>query len=115
LTLARSEPEPDFAVIERRLARRAAHHPATAVLAIEVAADSLDKDRAKATIYAEAGVKEYWIIDVVHRRVEVRRRPQRARRSYAERTTVRQGKLTSPLVPGVAVPIAHLFRDRRKA
>jgi len=113
LTLARSEPEPDFAVVERLLARRAAHHPATAVLVIEVAVDSLDKDRAKVAIYAEAGVQEYWIVDVVHRAVEVRRRPQRARRSYAEHTLVRRGTLTSDLLPGVTVPVAPLFRNRR--
>jgi Uma2 family endonuclease len=115
LTLARSEPEPDLAVVERRIARRAAHHPDTAILVIEVAVDSLDKDRAKAAIYAEAGVKEYWIVDVVHRRVEVRRRPQRARRSYAEHAILGRGKLTSPLLPGVAVSVASLFRDRRRA
>jgi Uma2 family endonuclease len=114
LTLARSEPEPDFAVVERRSARRAPHHPATAVLVIEVAVDSLDKDRAKAAIYAEARVKEYWIVDVVHRRVEVRRRPQPARRAYAEHAIVQHGELISPLLPGVVVPLARLFRARRR-
>ena len=114
LTLARSEPEPDFAIVDRRVAQRAAHHPSTAVLVIEVAFDSLDKDRAKAAIYAEAGVKEYWIIDVVHRRVEVWRRPQPARRAYAARVLVQRGKLTSRLLPGVAIPVAQLFRDRRE-
>jgi Uma2 family endonuclease len=117
LTLARSEPEPDFAVVTRRRARRAPHHPDTAVLVIEVAVDSLAKDRAKAAIYAEAGVQEYWIVDVAHRCVEVRRRPQRAQRLYAELTTVRRGRLTSPRLPGVAVPVASLFRrpsERRK-
>jgi Uma2 family endonuclease len=117
LTLARSEPEPDFAIVDRRIARRAAHHPDTAVLVIEVAVDSLPKDRAKAAIYAEAGVQEYWIVDVAHRRVEIRRRPQPTRRAYAELTTVRRGTLTSPLLRGVAVPVAPLFRrsaERRK-
>ena len=114
LTLARSEPEPDFAVVERRIARRAARHPTTAILVIEVAVDSLDKDRAKAAIYAEAGVQEYWIVDAAHRRVEVRRRPQRARRAYAEHAIIGRGELSSPLLPGIAVPVAPLFRDRRR-
>jgi Uma2 family endonuclease len=114
LTLARSEPEPDLAVVERSAAHRAARHPTTAVLAIEVALDSLDKDLIKAATYAEAGVQEYWIIDVAHRRIDVWRRPQRARRSYAEHTIVKRGSLTSDVLPSVDVPIAPMFRDRRK-
>lgn len=114
LTLARSEPEPDFAVVERRAALRAARHPTTAILVIEVAVDSLDKDLIKAATYAEAGVQEYWIIDVAHRRVDVRRHPQRARRAYAEHTVVKRGALTSPALPGVTVPIAPMFRSPRR-
>lgn len=115
LTLTRSEPEPDFAVVERRAARRATRHPTTALLVIEVSLDSLDKDLAKAAIYAEAGVQEYWIVDVARRCVEVRRRPQRTRRAYAEHAVIRRGELTSAALPDVTVPIAPLFRDRRKA
>ena len=115
LTLARSEPEPDFAVVERRAAQRAARHPKTAVLVIEVAVDSLDKDRAKAAIYAEASVQEYWIVDVAHRCVEVRRRPRRTLGAYAEHAVARSGELTSAALPGIAVPIAALFRSRRRS
>jgi Uma2 family endonuclease len=114
LTLARSEPEPDFAVVERKAARRAARHPTTTLLVIEVAVDSLDKDRAKAAIYAEAGVQEYWIVDVAHRRVEVLRRPRRSLGSYAEQVVIRRGELTSAALPGIAVPVSALFRNRRR-
>ncbi len=114
LTLIRSEPEPDFAVVDRRAALRAARHPTTAVLVIEVAVDSLDKDLIKAATYAEAGVQEYWIIDVAHRRVDVWRDPRRILRSYAEHTIVKRGSLACAVLPGIAVPIAPMFRDRRR-
>ncbi len=115
LTLARSEPEPDFAIVDRRAARRSERHPATALLVIEVAFDSLAMDRAKAEVYAEAGVQEYWIVDVARRRVEVRHRPQRARRSYAEHAVIGRGKLTSIALPSISVSITGLFRDRRRS
>lgn len=114
LTLARSEPEPDFAVVDRRAALRAARHPTTAVLVIEVAVDSLDKDRIKAATYAEAGVQEYWIVDVVHRRVDVWREPRRILRSYAEHAVIKRGSLTSEALSGIDVPIAPMFRERRR-
>lgn len=114
LTLSRSEPEPDFAVVERRAAYRAPRHPTTAILVIEVAVDSLDKDRIKAATYAEAGVAEYWIVDVVHRCVEVQRAPQRSRRAYTERAVVRRGTLASTALPEIAVPLAPLFPAHRR-
>jgi Uma2 family endonuclease len=69
-----SEPEPDVAVYPAR--RFGADHPDAAFIVIEVADSSLRKDRGlKSEIYAEAGVPEYWIIDLVHGAVEVRTAP----------------------------------------
>lgn len=115
LTLARSEPEPDFAIVDRRAARRAERHPTTAVLVIEVAFDSLALDRAKIEVYAEAGVQEYWIVDVARRRVEVRHRPQRARRAYAEHAVIGRGTLASVALPSISVPVAALLRGRPRS
>ena len=54
LTLADSEPEPDFVVLAR--GTPSPYHPATAALAIEVAASSLRRDLlVKAPIYAADG------------------------------------------------------------
>ncbi len=71
LTIGESEPQPDLAVVGRGAAT-ADSHPATAALVIEVAFSShrLDRGR-KAELYAEAGVPEYWIVDVPGRRIEV--------------------------------------------
>jgi len=70
-----SQPEPDIALIRREdLSIKA--HPRTADLFIEIADSSLRLDRKdKARIYAQAGVQDYWILDVVNCRMEVLRDP----------------------------------------
>lgn len=69
-----SQPEPDVAVYPPR--RYGRGHPGAALLIVEVADSSLRKDRGlKSEIYAEAGVPEYWIVDLVHGVVEVRSAP----------------------------------------
>lgn len=63
LTLGRSEPEPDLVVRDREAPKP--YHPAGARLVIEVAASSLGVDlTAKAALYGEAGIAEYWVLDL---------------------------------------------------
>jgi Uma2 family endonuclease len=70
-----SEPQPD--VLVAPLADYGLDHPAESHLVIEVAESSLRYDRGiKLRLYAEQGVPEYWIVDVVARRIEVYREPQ---------------------------------------
>jgi Uma2 family endonuclease len=67
-----SEPEPDLAVVTRRRYRDA--HPTAAALVIEVAETSLAYDlSAKATLYADSDVDEYWVIDLGRSLVHVHR------------------------------------------
>lgn len=69
-----SEPEPDLTVLP--LADYDAAHPSVAHLIVEVAESSLSYDRGrKARLYAECGVPEYWIVNLVSRVVEVHREP----------------------------------------
>jgi Uma2 family endonuclease len=71
-----SMPEPDLAIVPRRDWSR--EHPGEALLVIEVAQSSLAKDRgAKARVYAESGVPEYWVVNVVDGIVEVHTDPVR--------------------------------------
>jgi Uma2 family endonuclease len=66
-----SEPEPDIAVVSPTDDELEAH-PSTALWIIEVAESSLKHDRTtKAQLYAESGVPEYWIVDLVHGLIEV--------------------------------------------
>jgi Uma2 family endonuclease len=75
---ASSEPEPDLAVIRGGLRDYADHHPSTAALLVEVAdtTGNFDRNR-KGPIYAEAGISEYWVIDLPARVVDVYRDPAR--------------------------------------
>lgn len=70
-------PEPDVAVVKGSLNDYAERHPAGSdlLLAVEVARTSQSGDRAKAAIYARAGVPVYWAVDLASRRVEVRSDP----------------------------------------
>lgn len=72
ITTERSEPEPDLAILKGSHADFRHRHPAgtDCRLVVEVADTSLEKDRAKATIYHQAGVQEYWIINVVEKQIE---------------------------------------------
>jgi Uma2 family endonuclease len=74
----RSEPEPDITILDKRQDFYASGIPRTPdVLAIvEVADSSLGVDAGKKLkIYAEAGVAEYWIVDVKRGAVIVHREP----------------------------------------
>ncbi|MBI2895167.1 MAG: Uma2 family endonuclease [Deltaproteobacteria bacterium] len=102
-----SEPEPDIAVVAPGHYRE--EHPRQALLVIEVADSSLNKDRTiKASIYAEAGIPEYWVVDIAARAVEVLSAPasgvyQRvARRARGE-------VLVSLQFPEVEIAVSDLF------
>ena len=108
LTLADSEPEPDVAVVRGSESDFTTAHPSTAELVVEVAVSSAALDRENASLYAEAGVKEYWIILGVEQQVEVYRRPSDGR--YQEKRLLAAGEtIECGSVPGVRVRIADLF------
>ena len=51
-------------------------HPKTALLVIEVSDTTLPFDRnRKASLYAAAGIADYWIINLMDRQLEVLRQP----------------------------------------
>ncbi len=73
-----SQPEPDLAVLPRQDHSKA--HPSSAFLVVEVAMSSLRKDRrVKTSIYAENGVPEYWIVNLVAGQIEVHCNPEDGR------------------------------------
>jgi Uma2 family endonuclease len=71
-----SEPEPDVAVARGTLRDYSHEHPARPVLVVEVASSSLALDRQhKGSLYARAGLEDYWILNLVDRVLEVYRQP----------------------------------------
>ena len=71
-----SEPEPDLAVVPGRPGDHRYAHPQRPALAVEVADSSLQFDRQqKGSLYARAGIEDYWIVNLVDRVVEIYRDP----------------------------------------
>ena len=71
-----SEPEPDLAVVAGRKEDFRDDHPHTAELVIEISITSHDYDRSKLRAYANAGVKECWLVLGPEKQIEVYRRPK---------------------------------------
>jgi len=108
LTLADSEPEPDISVTHGSESDFAESHPTTAELVIEVAVSSATLDRENTSLYAEAGVKEYWIVLGPEKRLEVYRQPENGR--YRE--SLQYGPadtLQCASVPAVRIRVSDLF------
>jgi Uma2 family endonuclease len=93
ITTHDSEPEPDVAVI--RGARRdfADRHPGPedVVLVVEVADDSLERDRLEARLYADASIAVFWIVNLRTQTVEIYGRPSGAR--YEDRRDYTSGAI----------------------
>lgn len=106
LTIGSSEPEPDLAILER--AAPTLEHPSRALLVIEVALSSQDRDlRAKPALYAQA-VDEYWVVDLQRHCVVVHRDP--AGGAYEEIDTLPAGrKLRAASLELGELPTGELF------
>ncbi len=90
--------------------RETGDHRVTVVV-VEVADSSLPQDRlTKAHIYAGAGVPEYWIVDLVHERLEVFRDPQPEARRYASKMVLEAGARAELVaLPGAVVSTDDLL------
>ena len=105
-----SEPEPDVAVVPGAWADYRSDHPARPALVVEIAETSLVFDRGeKASLYARAGVGDYWILNLVDRQLEVYRDPlpdktQRYGFGYSTTTVLSPADTVTPLV----LPQAHI-------
>ena len=66
----------------------------------------------KRQLYAEAGVAEYWIFDP---RADTATLLDLRDGEYVERAVLdAEATLTTPLLPGLAIPLADVFRHRRR-
>ncbi|HEY3353889.1 MAG TPA: Uma2 family endonuclease [Polyangia bacterium] len=106
-----SEPEPDVAVVPP--GDYAEEHPARALLVIEVADSSLRKDRlVKGGLYAEAGIPEFWLVDLDARVVEVYRDPVDGRYTSASRVG-REVVIRPVALPGLGLAVADFLPQPR--
>jgi Uma2 family endonuclease len=105
-----SEPEPDFAVIRGRPRQmRRKPRPDEVVLVVELSDSSLRIDAGpKALLYAEAGISEYWVVDLEGRRVVVHRSPSDA--GYREiRLVGVEGSVSPAFRPEMALAVSELI------
>ena len=78
-------------------------------MVIEVAVSSPALDRENASLYAEAGVKEYWILLANQSQAEVYRSPESGR--YRETSVAETNDtLECSTIPGMRLQVIELFR-----
>ncbi len=105
----RTQPQPDLALIHRRLYAVTHPTPKDIFLVIEVADSSLNYDReVKVPLYAEAGISEMWIVNLNGRTIERYNSPRDGR--YTQIAIAAPGDtLTSLSLPAFIVPVAQVF------
>jgi Uma2 family endonuclease len=107
-----SEPEPDVLVASNPELEAYGTEHSSALLAIEVSDTSLQYDRTtKASLYAEAGVPEYWIINLVDDVLEVYRQP--SGQSYQSKEILKPGSRITPQAwPDLEIDVSELIPSR---
>jgi Uma2 family endonuclease len=111
-----NDPFPDLAVIAGGPRDFFTAHPVTATLVVEVADTSLREDLAeKAERYATAGVADYWVLDIINRRLHVLRDPQPLPKglgatAYRTQQVLGPTDRVSPLAaPTASIPVRDLL------
>lgn len=111
-----SEPEPDVAVVRGTIRDYVKAHPTAATLIVEVADTSVSDDRTvKGSLYAKAGIADYWIVNLVNRQLEIYRQPIEDDEAaygwrYSQVTTYQLGQVVAPLaVPDRWIAVEDLL------
>jgi Uma2 family endonuclease len=104
-----NEPQPDFMLIRPELFGRGPVTPADVFLVIELSDSSLRFDRGvKLPLYARAGVREFWIVNLPAREVEVCRQPQDGRYASIQRLGA-EAELEPEALSGVRLRLADVL------
>lgn len=105
-----SEPEPDIAIVQPLGREYLTHHPYPENIfwVIEYSNTSLDKDSTvKYHIYAEAGIAEYWLVNLQTGELIVYRQP--SGREYGLKMTLKDGQISPLAFPDVTIPIEAII------
>jgi Uma2 family endonuclease len=110
-----TEPEPDVSVVLGTPDQFRNVHPINAVMIVEISDTTVSYDRRrKGSLYARAGVPDYWVINLRRGWVEVYRSPipdatWRYSHRYSSRTDLLPGTAVTPLaLPNVSIPVIEL-------
>jgi Uma2 family endonuclease len=105
-----SEPEPDIAIVADLGREYDTHHPYpnNIFLIIEFAYSSLEQDLGqKRQIYAMAGIREYWVVNLKASQVHLYRQPEAEDYQYSE--MVKSGQIYLEAFPDISVNVSLLF------
>ncbi len=112
----RSEPEPDIAVVKGRLEDYPTDHPTSADLIVEISDRTLNYDRTrKASLYAKAGIQDYWVLNLKKNQLEIFRRPipdsdARHGFSYGDQHIAVESESVSPLIePNIVIAVTDML------
>jgi len=108
ITCEDSEPEPDISIVRGKEEDFWDEHPHTADLVIEVCVTSHQFDLLKLKAYADAKVKECWLVLAPEKKIEIYREP--AEGHFGDKQIIGPGgKLKSEAVPEFTVDLEKLF------
>ena len=107
---ARSEPQPDLALLKPRADFYRSGHPTAGdvLLLVEVSDTTLRYDREiKLPLYASHGIPELWLIDLGSNQLQQYFQPVNTR--YERMSTCIEGKITVLTMPGVSVDVSSVL------
>ena len=105
-----SEPEPDIAIVRAPNRQYLTHHPYPDDIfwLIEYANTTLKKDlNDKKRVYAEAGIEEYWVVNLQTSELIVFR--DRAIDTYESETVLATGNISPLSFPDLQIDVIKLF------
>jgi Uma2 family endonuclease len=104
-----SAPQPDIVWVRRRDYSKRHPRSSDVLLLIEVSDETYGYDAGeKLELYAECGIKDYWVVNVKHYRVEVFRKPRRG--DYTDRQEFDFESIVSPLAyPKIELEVERAF------
>jgi hypothetical protein len=108
-----SEPEPDLALLSPRDDDYAAHHPRPedVLLLVEVADSTEAFDRStKLSLYAQAGIPEYWVVSLSDGHVHVYRDPKGDHYESHSAYGVNDSVAVGPLTGTDPLPVSRILR-----
>jgi Uma2 family endonuclease len=110
-----SVPEPDIAVVAGGISDYIDRHPGTALLIVEIAVSSAIQNRlTKASIYAKAGIPNYWLVNLRDECVEAFSMPLADEQRYGRSEELRDdGVLRIEAFPNVLIRATDLIPRRR--
>jgi Uma2 family endonuclease len=106
-----SEPEPELAIVRGTVLDYAHDHPSPRDidLIVEVADSTLKQDcEVKDKLYAQAGIPDYWVLDLKNRQLHIYRDP--TPKGYTSHLILKEPNQVSPLAfPAVAMNLTDIL------